>query len=159
MKKLLKETNLELLKEWDNDKNIEIGLDIDKITYASGKKAFWVCSKCGQGWYSYIYNRTLNHTGCPFCGENKKNIKVSKLNSVATKNPELIKYWDTEKNGDVTPENTCYRSHKKVWWICDKNPKHSYQKSVQEKTTGFGHCPICKREKRKEKVQKRNKDN
>lgn len=28
-------------------------------------------------------------------------------------------------------DNTCYQSHKKVWWICCDNPEHHYLASVQ----------------------------
>ena len=40
--------NKELMKEWDYEKNIE--LDPIKLNIGSGKKAWWICSSCGNKW-------------------------------------------------------------------------------------------------------------
>jgi len=67
-----------------------------------------------------------------------------------------LKYWDYARNEDVTPENTCYQSHRKVWWICADNSEHRYLASVQLRSKGYGKCTICKkREKRAKQKEKK----
>ncbi len=56
----------ELAKEWDYKKNYP--LTPDKISAHSGKKAWWICSKCNFSYSSVVASRTgsKNH-GCPNC--------------------------------------------------------------------------------------------
>ena len=42
-------------------------IDIDLVTYGSGKKVKWVCSKCGYVWVKEIHSRTIYKSKCPFC--------------------------------------------------------------------------------------------
>jgi len=91
----------------------------------------------------------------PYCAS--KNPKASAVNCVATRLPHLLPFWDYNRNGDVTPWNTCHQSHKKVWWICPDNSEHRYLASVQLRSKGFGKCPICKKEKRGQRKNKKRK--
>ncbi len=159
MKRLTEENKLinrypNIAKEFDTEKN---EIDINTISYGSGKKVWWKCPKCGMSWQATVYNRTLNKQGCPYCTH--KNPRASIKNSVATKLPHLLKFWDFERNGEVTPYNTCYQSHKKVWWICDKNKEHRYLASVQLRAMNekYGQCTICKKEKREMRENKKRK--
>lgn len=56
----------ELEKEWDYIKNNELGLQPEKISYSSGKKAFWICP-LDHSYESIIVNRTTKNTGCSIC--------------------------------------------------------------------------------------------
>lgn len=62
--------------------------------------------------------------------------------------PELAAQWDYELNGDITPDNVSYGSHKNVWWKCPICG-HSYQKKIANRTapakrkTESKYCPIC----------------
>lgn len=157
MKRLTEENKLvnrypEIAAEFDIEKN---EISVDKISYGSGKKVWWKCQKCGMSWQAAVYNRTLNKQGCPYC--TPKNPKPSIANCVATMLPHLLQFWDYEKNGEVTPYNTCYQSHKKVWWICRDNPEHRYLASVQLRAMGYGQCTICKQLKREQREKKRKK--
>lgn len=161
MKRLTEENKLinrypEIAAEFDIEKNASQQsneISVDKISYGSGKKVWWKCPKCKQSWESAVYNRTLNGQGCPYC--TSKNPKASSKNSVATRLPHLLPFWDFERNGEVTPENTCYQSHKKVWWICCDNPEHHYLASVQLRAKGYGQCTICKQLKREQREKKK----
>lgn len=53
----------DLLEEWDYDLN---DLDPNTVTSRSGKKAYWICKKCGYKWCTSISNRTAGH-GCRIC--------------------------------------------------------------------------------------------
>ena len=55
------------LKEWDVEKNGE--LRADQVTYASGRKIWWKCSK-GHSWQAAVYVRQ-NGSGCPYCSNQK----------------------------------------------------------------------------------------
>lgn len=66
-------------------------------------------------------------------------------NSIYITNPELIPYWNVEKNQDFTMEKVTYASDKKVWWKCPNCDYEWYGKvcsmtSKKEKNL----CPICK---------------
>ena len=63
-----------------------------------------------------------------------------KENSVYLQNPNLLKEWDYEKNGTLSPNMVTTGSGKKVWWTCSLG--HSYQAAISSKTKGNG-CPIC----------------
>lgn len=58
-------------------------------------------------------------------------------------NTQLMTEWDWEKNNKegIFPDSITYGSARKTWWHCALG--HTYQMSVDKKTSrGFG-CPIC----------------
>ena len=65
-------------------------------------------------------------------------------NDLLTKNPELAKEWNYERNGDLKPEDVTASSGKKVWWKCNKG--HEWQAVVCNRSYGSG-CPICSGQK------------
>lgn len=67
---------------------------------------------------------------------------MEKEKSLAKTKPELLKEWNYEKNGNLTPESIAPSSSKKVWWMCPKG--HEYETSILNKTKRNGtKCPIC----------------
>ncbi|MBZ4666971.1 MAG: hypothetical protein JG775_123 [Defluviitaleaceae bacterium] len=87
MKRLTEENKLinrypQIAQEFDTEKN---EIDIDKVSYGSGKKVWWKCPRCKKSWKSAVYNRTLNGQGCPYCAS--KNRRASEVNSVTTRLP------------------------------------------------------------------------
>lgn len=137
MKKDLLTNYPELLAEWDYEKNILIGLEPEKLTTGSGKKAWWKCSK-GHEWEAVIYSRTNDGRGCPFCAGQRVIVGENDLES---QYPDVAAHWHPTKNEGLKPRDVFACSGKKVWWLCDKN--HAYQQIVKKKTLrGFG-CPYC----------------
>ena len=65
---------------------------------------------------------------------------VEKGKSLGDLYPHLIKEWDFEKNGTLTPFNVSYGSDKMVWWICSKN--HKWKAKVFQRSHGIN-CPYC----------------
>lgn len=60
----------------------------------------------------------------------------------------LLKEWDQEKNGNLTPENVTAGSGKKVWWhkLCHnettgKDSDISWMAVIQNRVNGAG-CPL-----------------
>jgi len=54
--------------------------------------------------------------------------------------PTLLKQWDYEKNGDMSPLLLTAGSGYLAWWKCEKG--HSWRASVNHRTHGTG-CPYC----------------
>ncbi len=125
----------EIIKDWDYDKNV---IKPSEISSGSNKKAWWKCHKCGYEWQSIIASRTKRNTPCPAC--NNRELFIG-YNDIATKYPNIIKYWDYEKN-DKGPENYLSGSNELVWWKCDKG--HSHQQTIYLKVVKKIGCPVCK---------------
>lgn len=127
-----------LMKDWNYEENDKLNLEPTKLTLGSNKKALWKCNKCGYKWEAIIASRTKGH-GCPVCSGRI----VTKENSLASKNPELAKEWNYDKNGNLTPWNVGPYSEKKVWWRCKNG--HEWQASVSNRFQGRG-CAKCSSE-------------
>ena len=129
-------TNPELLKDWNFEKNNEIGLYPNKITNGGREKIWWKCDK-GHEWNSIARSRIKGH-GCPYCSNN---LVLKGYNDLATTNPDVLKDWNYEKNTNITPFEISHGSTKKVWWKCDKG--HEYNISPAQKIRGKVTCPVC----------------
>lgn len=128
----------ELIKEWHPVMNEN--LELEKLTSASNKKAWWVCKE-GHEWQATIKSRNLLNSGCPYC--NNKRVYLG--NCLAAKNPKLAKEWHPTKNGELTPKNVTTGSSKKVWWMCSEN--HEWISTINNRNSGKK-CPYCYSEKR-----------
>ncbi|MFZ4795968.1 MAG: zinc-ribbon domain-containing protein [Bacteroidia bacterium] len=128
--------NPDLMKEWDFSKNI---LNPNEVTPGSNYKSWWICSKnIKHNWEAIICSRTALGNGCPYCVGHK----ADDFNNLAVKFPQIAKQWHSTKNGNKLPENYTFGSHEKIWWICDKNDKHEWYSSINQRTSNFG-CPYC----------------
>ena len=67
--------------------------------------------------------------------------KDKKEKSIAYLNPELIKEWDFEANGDLRPEQVTAKGDTKVYWKCAKCG-HRWPANVGDRNRGSG-CPAC----------------
>ncbi|PLS19264.1 hypothetical protein CVD28_02300 [Bacillus sp. M6-12] len=66
--------------------------------------------------------------------------EVKLEDSLAYKRPDLVKEWDFDKNGDLTPLNVTYGSGKKAWWVCEKG--HEWKAQINSRFQKSG-CPHC----------------
>lgn len=127
-------TNLELIKEWDYEKNEVLPTEVG---IGSGKSIWWRCSK------NHSYKKRLidrkKGSGCPYCC-NQKVLKG--FNDLETTNPKLAKEWNYEKNGNLTPNDVTKGSKVKVWWKCLKC-NYEWQAQIVNRNNGTG-CPNCK---------------
>lgn len=57
----------DLLKEWDYERNSKLGLDPKYISETSGKKVWWICSKCGKSYSKVVRQRLIKNNGCRRC--------------------------------------------------------------------------------------------
>lgn len=124
----------EIAAEWDYEKNKETPKE---VLSSCNEKVFWIC-KLGHSYSAYIYNRTLNSNGCPYCAGRK--VLVG-FNDLATTRPEFVKEWDTENNGDLTPFNVTAGSHKSANWVCARG--HTWRTQIKSRVLQNLGCPIC----------------
>ena len=129
-------TNPELWCEWDFEKNDELGLDIYDITKGSDKLSHWICLDCNSSFERKVEIRTRGQS-CPYCTGRK----VNHTNSLRKTHPDLIKYWNFNRNIDSTPDTVSKGMRKKVWWIC-YSCNSEYEQPIYKRTSGRG-CPYC----------------
>lgn len=130
---------LDLLDEWDYDKNEFTPSD---VCYGAGQKVWWIGSDCGHSYEASLNKRTNDGTGCPYCC--KSHAKLLKgFNDLQTTNPEILRFWNYEKN-DISPDSVMKGQHLKVWWICEVG--HSYLASIYHTVQGR-RCPECRKER------------
>ena len=129
----------EISKEWDYEKNG--GIIPSQVAPHSDKKAWWICPK-GHSYQTSINNKTGSKgVRCPIC-TNK--IVVPGINDIKTTNPDILQYWDYEKNNNLLPSQFSAGSNKKVWWKCEKG--HSFRTQIDRmihSKKGMN-CPVCR---------------
>lgn len=125
----------ELMKQWNWQKNTEMGIVPENISIASKKKVFWKCHICGGEWETAPQYRKRN--GCPYCANFKA---LPGFNDLQTLFPDIAAEWDMQKNNSLRPQNVTKGSGKKVWWICPKG--HSYDMPIICRVEGQK-CPYC----------------
>lgn len=126
-----------LMAEWAWEENEERGLNPERLTLGSGKRAIWVCSE-GHKWEVDIYHRARRGSNCPYC-LNKKILPG--YNDLQSQRPDLMTEWDFEDN-TLDPSQVSLKSNKVAAWICPKG--HKYKKAIYSRTSGEG-CSICTR--------------
>lgn len=124
----------DLLREWDSERNLP--LTPETVSYGSKKKVWWTCAQ-GHHWQAAVHTRTGSGTGCPYCSGR---FPIPGENDLATKYPLLAQEWNTEKNGDLTPDQVLPGSHRIVWWRCAHG--HQWRAQIKSRVNGSG-CPIC----------------
>jgi hypothetical protein len=63
--------------------------------------------------------------------------------SLAASHPELSKIWDYAKNAPLTPKNFTSGSNKNVFWLCEKDHRHSHKQPISYKAKHGVGCPFC----------------
>lgn len=136
----IKNNKNNFIEEWDFDKNNANGLFINKISYGSGKSAYWKC-KNNHEYIKRIDARTNSNSGCPYC-ESRKNLLLPGENDLETTHPHLIEEWDYNKNTNLTPKTVMAKNNNKVWWLC-KKCNNSWKSSIRQRAMVNQGCPYC----------------
>ncbi|MFF2531519.1 zinc-ribbon domain-containing protein [Brevibacillus sp. NPDC058079] len=131
-------THPEIAKEWHSKLNGN--LTPNDVLPGRNAKVWWVCPERKHEYQSAPVDRTRkdNPTNCPYCA----NKKASEDNCLAVLFPDLLKEWDYEKNGSITPYNIVPGREAKTWWLCPAKG-HSYRASPYIRTTTDRGCPYC----------------
>ena len=129
----------EIAKEWHYEKNV--GLSPKEITKRSGKKVWWKCGSSSIFEHSYLMSvdQRIRGNSCPYCCCPPKKL-MKGLNDLKSRNPELMKEWDFDKN-DIDPGEIFMGGGKNsAWFICNRG--HRYKTLISDKVNGGG-CPFC----------------
>ncbi|DBA98614.1 TPA: hypothetical protein ACH3X1_014404 [Trebouxia sp. C0004] len=131
----------ELQKQWHDRLNMHLGIIV--IRPASGRKVWWSCDHCPDGfphiWESTVKNRTYGR-GCPFCSSRT----ICQHNMLARKAPEVATFWDAKKNHPMSPTHVTVCSGMRAHWKCIVC-SYEWQASVLNKVRGKTGCPKCAR--------------
>lgn len=141
IKNRLIETHPEIASEWHPLKNGALRANDYRAT--AKDLIWWRCDQ-GHEYQASIYSR-VRSGGCKVCHRAKhveasRLTKLAKSKSFAEASPLLVAQWDTERNGDLRPDNVSFKSKKMIWWKC--NEGHSWQSTPGRRTRGDG-CPEC----------------
>jgi len=138
-KKATPETSLaashpEIAAEWHPTLNGDV--TPAGVLSGTGDEYAWLCAAQGHTYYTTPNSRTSKGSGCGYCA----NVLVDESNCLRTTHTQLAAEWNTEKNGDVTPDNVVAGSEERVWWICEEG--HEFHTTVAARTRGAG-CHVC----------------
>ena len=138
----------DIAKMWDEEGNGS--LTPFMFTSGSNYTATWKCPKCGNTWKSPISSIVARQVkSCKTCSmrENGKTItkvKTAKYGSLAEKSKELLKQWDFEENGNLSPYDIPLNYSFPVAWKCDEcgykwfsSPNTRVRKDI------IAGCPHC----------------
>lgn len=123
-----------LAKEWHPEKN-EI-LTPEDVTPSDSIQVWWKCILKHE-WIAVVKDR-VNGAGCPYCPSVTR--LFPGMATLASDQPEAVKYWHPKKNGNRTPDQFSAKSILKVWWKCEKG--HEWYAAVQSMRWN-PKCPIC----------------
>ena len=126
----------ELLKYWDYNYNGE--LKPEETGFSDNCIVIWKCKK-GHKTKCKTGSKINNPQSCAVCSGL---YTIPGLNDFATIKPELLKYWDYEKN-IIKPNEVAPSCKEIIYWKCDNG--HSYQTSLN-KISKEG-CPYCSNRK------------
>lgn len=138
----------ELAIMWDEKENGE--LTPFMFTSGSNYQATWKCPKCGNTWKSPISSIVSRKvTSCKVCsmrenGNTITKVKTTKNGSLAEKSESLLKQWDFESNGSLSPYEIPLNYSFKVAWKCDKCG-YKWFSSPNSRVRGnkISECPHC----------------
>ncbi len=117
----------EIASEWDYQKNTNTP---DKVSHGTHHKAWWICPVEGHSYEMRVNARTRERKGqCYYCSGQRL---LEGFNDLLASRPDLAKEWDTEKNGDLTPNQVSRGSELKVWWKCAEG--HSWAAQVYNRS-------------------------
>lgn len=127
--------NKDIMKYWDKDRNIELGLDAKALTYKSKQRAYWICPTCKKQWRKLVFLQVRDNN-CPYC--------TNTMSPSIVMDEDLISEWDYTKNNELklNPEELSCSSHKKAWWIC-KKCGCSYIQTIRYNFIHKNFCPAC----------------
>ena len=104
----------EIAKEWHARKNGN--LTPEYVNAHSHRKYWWICPQ-GHEYEMVVKHRIEKNACCPICSNHRV---LAGYNDLEYKRPELVMYWDSERNGDLLPSQVMEFSNQKVWWKCEK---------------------------------------
>lgn len=136
----------ELEKWFDKEKNKDI--DIHSLRIRDTKtKYHWKCPDCGNSFYSSVASRiggkmgSYSITRCKQCYINILSSNISPISS----NPDMIKFWDYDKNIGCDTNLISCNSTDSYHWKCKKCTYEWEQTPHNRRNSKY--CPCCEKGK------------
>lgn len=134
------------------EKNDALGLDLNKSTCGSNKKAYFRCENCGISYERIISNKGKSlFSLCKKCSaKRRRHEQIQKqLNykgSIIDSHPYLLQEWDYEENNKLSiyPTHITAGSGIKIHWMCNVCG-FKWLASMYSRKEGSG-CPQCTKE-------------
>lgn len=123
--------------EWHPIKNG--ALTPQDVTRGSGKKVWWLGSRCGHEWDALVSNRTRRNSKCPIC--DGKRILVG-FNDLMTTCPRVGREWHPTRNGALCPTEVMAGTSKRVWWLGSRCG-HAWEANIKDRTGKAAGCAVC----------------
>lgn len=135
----------ELKKIYDFEKNE--GFDIEHQGWSSREPIACKCPDCGREWTTII-NSQIRKNGDSYelVGCDHKNRNRRKYIPTVSERPNLMHFWDTEKN-NLDPATTSSATEDPAYWNCP-DCGYSWSGSIRARDrSNSGECPCCKTQK------------
>ncbi len=102
----------------------------------SGSTLIWWQCEIGHEWQETA-NQRSSRGDCPVCTNRLLQVGI---NDLATRYPQIAKYWDYERNEGLTPKDIIFGRAKKYWWKCEFG--HPWHSTVGKRLKAQ-QCGIC----------------
>lgn len=124
---------------------------MDDFLATSSYVALWNCPTCHGKYQARIRDREAEDDSFPYCSDRKV---LKGYNSFQVRHPDLMKTWEYVNNYILADPNIIGDNcNNKVWWFCEKNPKHKYimspRKRLYYQKRCIESCTYCKGYRRK----------
>lgn len=123
--------------EWHPTRNGD--LTPEDVGYASNKKVWWQCRKCGHEWQVQVANRRQG-SSCRKCAQAAMR-KPKPGSSLAERNPVVAAEWHPTLNESLSPTDVAFSTKRKAWWLCSQCG-NEWEAAIGNRAKGAG-CPPC----------------
>jgi len=126
---------------YDYEKNK--GIDYLSLTVSSKIPIHWKCQICGHEWVSTVPSR-IKRVGNGYVTKGCHKCYLNDINRIVTIAfiPELLEFWDFEKNTDKDINLISAYSYELAHWKC-KKCGYKWEASIKGRTGRNGKCPYC----------------
>lgn len=128
-------THPQIAAQWHPTLNGE--LTPNDVREGSTDRVWWLCDR-GHEWRTEVRVRCQRNNGCPCC--NGRYV-VKGETDLESQRLDLVKEWDFEENGLLSPDRVSVNSSQKVGWICSRG--HKWVASIAKRTSRNQGCPYC----------------
>lgn len=131
----------DIYRQLNFELNLAAGIDGNILAPSSNKKVWWKCDKDAAHYWNVSVNARVRGNGCAMC---KSAYIVHGVNDLSISQPKIYAQLNTKMNEkfDIETSTLVDWTSRKVWWICDKNPTHYWNASVNSRSDGKG-CAMC----------------
>lgn len=113
-----------------------------EVSYASNKKALWICPVSEIEYEQVIAQRTKSDPRSSPISNNQ--LIIPGYNDIFTIRPDLKEFFSDKNN--INPHELSVFSHKVALWVCNKNKAHEFYCRISDFTRGDKrkiNCPLC----------------